>query len=256
MRLNCKNIFLVDGLGAVASFIFTGIVLPFFSIHIGLSRSILHALSVIPLGYALFSFYCFYFFIHTRPWKLIAIMIANFAYCVLSFLLILNCATLTGIGRWVLAAEIVVVLGVVILEINTYLNSTQTPEVKIVKKLFSAINRNDISDFVQFCDPQVVRIEPSGFPTPGVYRGHEEVLAHLSKGRETWAEGRCEPEWIFSFGEKVIANLYVRVRLKDRSDWIEGRFADGFVFNQGQVIQMRTFAKRSEAIDWATRNRA
>ncbi len=37
-------------------------------------------------------------------------------------------------------------------------------------------------------DPEVVRIEPEGFPTAGTYRGVAEVQEHVTKGRGTWAE--------------------------------------------------------------------
>lgn len=41
------------------------------------------------------------------------------------------------------------------------------------------------------------------------------------------------------------------LRLKDKQDWIDARFADGFIFRGGKVLQMRTFAERQQALDWA-----
>jgi ketosteroid isomerase-like protein len=130
-------------------------------------------------------------------------------------------------------------------------NFKLTPEGQVVKDVFAAINRNDIPVAMAFFDPQIVRIEPEGFATEGTYRGLAEVSAHLSKGRGTWAEGSCEPEQLIVAGDKIVALLYVRVKLKDRSDWIEGRFADVFTFRAGKVIEMRTFAERQQALEWA-----
>jgi len=69
-------------------------------------------------------------------------------------------------------------------------------------------------------DPQIVRIESEGFPTAGTYCGIPAVQAHVTKGRGTWAEGACEPEKFLANGDKVVAYLYVKVRLHDATEWI------------------------------------
>lgn len=100
-------------------------------------------------------------------------------------------------------------------------------------------------------DPEIVRIEPEGFPTAGTYRGISEVQAHIAKGRGTWAEGTCEPEAFLEHGNKVVVYVFVRVRLKNSTKWGEGRFADGFVFRNGKIFQYRSFRERAEACEWA-----
>ena len=124
-------------------------------------------------------------------------------------------------------------------------------EIEILKQFFAAINRNDLPGITQYFDPQIVRIEPEGFPTAGTYRGIAEVQGIVTKGRGTWAEGTCEPEKFLIHGDKVVVYLHVRVRLKDSLDWIDGRFADGFVFRAGKIIHYRTFGERREALQWA-----
>lgn len=47
-ELNCKTIFLFDGIGAVLSFFFTGIALPFFSVIVGISSHLLLTMSLFP----------------------------------------------------------------------------------------------------------------------------------------------------------------------------------------------------------------
>lgn len=128
-------------------------------------------------------------------------------------------------------------------------------EIDAVKEVFAAINRNDIAAALKLFDPQAVRVEPSGYATEGTYRGHAEILAHLNQGRGTWAEGTCEPERFSVAGNKIVAHLYVHVRLKDRTDWIEGRFADVFTFKDGKIIEMRTFWETEQALEWAGVNR-
>ena len=48
-------------------------------------------------------------------------------------------------------------------------------EIEILKQFFAAINRNNLQGITKYFDPQIVRIEPEGFPTAGTYRGIAEV---------------------------------------------------------------------------------
>jgi ketosteroid isomerase-like protein len=122
---------------------------------------------------------------------------------------------------------------------------------EILEQFFAAINRNDMQAIVRDFDPEIVRIEPEGFPTSGTYRGIPEAQEHVTKGRGTWAEGICEPEKFLENGDKVVVYLHARVRLKDSTEWIDGRFADGFVFHRGKIVEYRTFVQRAEALEWA-----
>jgi uncharacterized protein len=124
-------------------------------------------------------------------------------------------------------------------------------ETEALKQFFSAINRNDMQAATKDFDPEIVRIEPEGFPTAGTYRGIAEVQEHVTKGRGTWAEGACEPEEFFVKGDKVVVYLHARVRLKGSTEWVGGRFADGFVFRNGKIIQYLSFGERGEALKWA-----
>jgi uncharacterized protein len=124
-------------------------------------------------------------------------------------------------------------------------------ETEALKQFFAAINRNDMQAITKDLDPQIVRIEPEGFPTAGTYRGITEVQEHVAKGRGTWAEGTCEPENFLVNGDKVVVYLHARVRLKGATDWVGGRFADGFVFRNGKIIQYLSFAEGAEALKWA-----
>ena len=124
-------------------------------------------------------------------------------------------------------------------------------EIEVLEQFYAAINRNDMQGIPTYFDPQIVRIEPEGFPTAGTYRGIAEVQEHITKGRGTWAEGTCEPEKFLTNGDKVVVYLHVRVRLKDSLDWVGGRFADGFVFRDGKITHYRSFGEQLDALTWA-----
>ena len=124
-------------------------------------------------------------------------------------------------------------------------------EIEVLEQFFAAINRNDMHGIPTYFDPQIVRIEPEGFPTAGTYRGIAEVQEHLTKGRGTWVEGTCEPEKFLTKGDKVVVYLHVWVRLKDSLDWVDGHFADGFVVRNGKITQYLSFGERLDALKWA-----
>jgi ketosteroid isomerase-like protein len=124
-------------------------------------------------------------------------------------------------------------------------------EVEALKQFFAAINRNDMQAMSKDFDPDIVRVEPEGFPTSGTYRGIEAVREQVRAGRGTWAEGSCEPEQFFVKGDKVVVYLHAWVRMKGSTDWTGGRFADGFRFRDGKITEYLTFGKRHEALKWA-----
>lgn len=116
---------------------------------------------------------------------------------------------------------------------------------------YAALNRNDVAGFVRLFDSDVEWIEPSDLPDGGRYRGKGAVEAHLSKARENWAEGSCEPGRFILAGDKVVAFDDVRVRLKHETAWRVGETAVVYTFREGKVIQGRVFWDRGEALAWA-----
>ena len=120
MNLDKRKIFLLDGIGALVSASFTGLVLPLFSQWIGLPLWSLYCLAMFPVSYGVYSLCCYWFINEIRPSLLKAIIIANLFYCVLSGAVILFFPSLTILGSLLLTAEILIVLGVVAIEIIVY----------------------------------------------------------------------------------------------------------------------------------------
>jgi hypothetical protein len=115
-----KNIFLFDGTGALFSAIFTGIILPLFSDLIGLPLWILYCLALFPITYGFYSFSCYYLMKKSKAWMLLTIILANIFYCFVSGVLIFKVDSITLWGQLLLAAEILVILVVVSIEMMVY----------------------------------------------------------------------------------------------------------------------------------------
>ena len=124
-------------------------------------------------------------------------------------------------------------------------------ETEVVREFYAALNRGDVAAMLKILDPQIERVEPPGFPASGTFRGIEAVQEHFTKARATWAEGACEPQRFAVAGDKVIAFIQVRVRLKHEKEWREGRVTDVFTFRNGKATQFRTFTDEKQALEFA-----
>lgn len=123
-----------------------------------------------------------------------------------------------------------------------------------VQEFYSALNRGDIDSAINLFHPDIERIEFEGTHSAGRFKGLDELREHIETARTQWAEGACTPTRLQINGDKVIAFVRVKVRLKGREDWAEGNVTDVFKFKDGKIIVFRTFAKEQEALDWVAKN--
>jgi uncharacterized protein len=128
---------------------------------------------------------------------------------------------------------------------------TLAAETEGLREAYAAFNRNDFLAFGQIFDPQIEWIELVEFPGGGTYRGRDVVLAHLTKSRQMWAEGSCQPQRIIVAGDRIVQFVHVHVRLKHETEWREGQVSEVYTFRDAKVIQVRIFADRQQALEWA-----
>ncbi len=120
LKLNLKNIFVIDGVGSLLSSVLTGLVLPLLSNLVGLPVSVLHGLGFLALTFSAYSLGCFFFVKNHKLWMLTLIVVANLFYCAISIRLMVTSEQITDLGTAVLIAEILAILGVVALELKVY----------------------------------------------------------------------------------------------------------------------------------------
>ena len=131
-------------------------------------------------------------------------------------------------------------------------NSPQTDQrIAILRAAYVAFNRGDIDAAVQSLDPQIDWSEPAEFPGGGSYHGREGAKQYLAQSRASVAEVISEPEQFISAGDRIVVFVYARVRPKDSNTWQEVRLADVYLFRDLTPIQMKAFADRQQALQWA-----
>jgi hypothetical protein len=118
-KLKPKNLFLIDGLGALLTAFFLFVILRTFYEYFGMPQMILTYLSVIALIFSFYSLACFFLLdINWRPFLRI-ISIANLLYCILTFgLVIYHHQSITLLGITYFLAEIILVCGLVFVELK------------------------------------------------------------------------------------------------------------------------------------------
>ena len=130
--------------------------------------------------------------------------------------------------------------------------SPQTAQrIAILRAAYAAFNRGDIAAAVQSLDENIDWSEPTEFPGGGSYHGREGAKQYLTNSRASVAEVISEPEQFILAGDRIVVFVYARVRPKDATTWQEVRLADVYLFRDLTPIQMRAFADRQQALEWA-----
>lgn len=122
-NINSRQLFLIDGIGAVVSAIMLGLVLASFESTFGMPKKVLYFLAIIPCFFAIYSFSCYWRKVeHWRSYlKIIAL--ANLLYCCLTTgLMIYLYQKLTILGLVYFLLEIIVVIILVLIELKTASN--------------------------------------------------------------------------------------------------------------------------------------
>ena len=121
MTVNEKTIFLVDGMGAGVSVMILGVVLPAYQPFIGMPTKTLYLLAALPAVFAIYDVYCYRRVNLAQAKWLRRIILANFAYCMLSgFAMVWYFDQLTPWGIAYFAAEFIVIMGLVFYEAHIY----------------------------------------------------------------------------------------------------------------------------------------
>lgn len=128
MRLNLdeRNIFLLDGVGAVATAILNGLVLPLLAEKMGLEVWVFRALGGLAFLYAIYSLSCFALVKKIQPVLILFVIVLNLAYCSLTGLILLWEPDLTILGRLYFVGEMAVILAVVVIEARVYSRALAT----------------------------------------------------------------------------------------------------------------------------------
>jgi hypothetical protein len=127
----------------------------------------------------------------------------------------------------------------------------QQQMIEALRAAYAAYNRGDIDAAVASLDPQIEWIEPVEFPNGRAYHGRDGAKQYLTQSRNTM-EGTSEPEKFIVVRDHIAVFVHAHVRPAGGSAWQDVRLADVYTIHEGKIIAMHAFAKREDALRWAS----
>lgn len=119
IKFSIKNLFLIDGFGALISAFLLGVVLTRLENVFGMPRQALYVLAFFPCVFAVYDFLCFFLIHKNGHLFLKGIAIANLSYCAISIgFLIHHHLKLSALGWTYFLLELVVVIFLAQLELK------------------------------------------------------------------------------------------------------------------------------------------
>lgn len=120
IETNPKNLFLIDGVGALVTAFFLGVLLVRFEWFFGIPASILYYLAILPVFYAGYDFFSYQKKIHQISPYLRGIAILNLLYCCLSLgLAFYHKETITMWGWIYILNETIIIVSLAVFELKT-----------------------------------------------------------------------------------------------------------------------------------------
>jgi hypothetical protein len=118
-KATLRQLFLIDGIGALVSTVSLGVLLVQFNVYIGMPIPVLYLLAGIAALFALYSWSCFFFLKQNKPAYLRAIALANLSYaCLTTGLMVYYASLLTPLGFGYFIIEILILFGLVYIELS------------------------------------------------------------------------------------------------------------------------------------------
>jgi ketosteroid isomerase-like protein len=121
--------------------------------------------------------------------------------------------------------------------------------VEIVRRFYEAWAREEFPGPIEFLDPEVEYVNPTGAIEPGVLRGLDAFVRAAEKVLEGWATWQMEPERFESGGDQVA--VVVRYRGVGRSSGVvmEGHESALWTMRDGQVVRYAWFHAPQDALE-------
>jgi ketosteroid isomerase-like protein len=124
--------------------------------------------------------------------------------------------------------------------------------VEVVRRAIAAFIEGDYERLIELSDPQIEYDVSRTSPESRVVRGPEEVLAVLQEWVDTWDDHQVElVELIDAGGERVVAVIQERGKLKDSGTWVEHARGVVYTVRDLRVLRYEEHEDRAQALEAA-----
>jgi ketosteroid isomerase-like protein len=121
--------------------------------------------------------------------------------------------------------------------------------VEVVRRAITAFIEGNYERLIDLSDPQIEYDVSRTSPESRVARGPEEVLAVLQEWVDTWDDHQVELiELIDAGGERVVAVIQERGKLKDSETWVEHPRGVVYTVRDQRVLRYEEHVDRAQAL--------
>jgi len=121
--------------------------------------------------------------------------------------------------------------------------------VEVVRRAITAFIEGNYERLIDLSDPQIEYDVSRTSPESRVARGPEEVLAVLQDWVDTWDDHQVELiELIDAGGERVVAVIQERGKLKDSETWVEHPRGVVYTVRDQRVLRYEEHVDRAQAL--------
>jgi uncharacterized protein (TIGR02246 family) len=122
-------------------------------------------------------------------------------------------------------------------------------DVKLVRRVFDAINRRDVQAVLEAYHPDADMSTLTSELVQGkAYRGHTGIREYFSSFADVWEELRLEPEEIRDLGDRILVIGRWSSRGKESGAEVEAPAAWLFAVRDGRVLFSRAYRDADEAL--------
>jgi ketosteroid isomerase-like protein len=118
--------------------------------------------------------------------------------------------------------------------------------VEVVKRLFSALEADDLATALQVFDAEV-----EWSPMEGTYHGIEGVGASFIEWMEPWDEHRIEPEEFLQGDDRVLVSVHLTARGRGSGMEVDQHFFQVYTVRDEKISRMVEYVDRARALEAA-----
>jgi ketosteroid isomerase-like protein len=122
---------------------------------------------------------------------------------------------------------------------------------QLVQEGYATFSRGDIPGLLNMCTDDVVWITPGPpdqLPAAGMRHGRAEVAQFFSVLKDTEEVEQFEPREFIAQGDKVVALIKYRSRIKATGRTVDTELAHVFTLRDGKIAEFREFFDTAAAV--------
>jgi ketosteroid isomerase-like protein len=124
-------------------------------------------------------------------------------------------------------------------------------DLEIVRRTIEAFNRDGVEAAIEYLGVDIDWVAPPEWLEESVYRGHEGIRRIAAQWTENFDQYRLSIEELIDVGDRVLALLVQRGRIKESGDPIEQRIGHVWEVRDGKGVHVEVYFSWEQACEAA-----